>query len=266
MMWMPSTSIPAASSSASSSPDMSRGGCSSRESCLPLHFHWLGEVPYEEAWALQEEATARRKAAASHTELAEAARDEVFLLTHPSVYTAGRMTEDSDLPDDGSPVVSVNRGGRITWHGPGQLVGYPIVKLAEPLEVVAFVRRTEEALIRVVADWGVSAGRVPGRSGVWVPSDRALGLSGSRPERKVAALGYHLTKGVSQHGFAVNCCNDLAPYSHIVPCGIADAGVTTLSAETGKTVTPEELLPAVRHYLQLALDGDLPVTEGVIPR
>lgn len=239
---------------------------SSRDSALPLNFKCLGEVPYQVAWEMQERATAERK-----KEFADPARrahstDTVFLLTHPSVYTAGRMTEDSDLPDDDSPVISVNRGGRITWHGPGQLIGYPIIKLAEPLEVMAFVRRTEEALLRVVKDYGIPAGRVDGRSGVWVPSDRALGIPGNRPERKICALGYHLTKGVSQHGFALNCSNELTAYDHIVPCGITDAGVTTISLETGRNITPDDVIPAVQHYLQLALDGQLTLTEGEIPR
>ena len=211
---------------------------SSRASHLPFDFQWLGEVDYDASWRRQEEETARRKASAQDPHQAETARDVVLLLTHPSVYTAGRMTEDSDLPDNGAPVVSINRGGRITWHGPGQLVGYPIIKLAEPMDVIAFVRRTEEALIRVVNDFGVTAGRVAGRSGV----------------------------GVSQHGFAVNCCNSVEPYSHIVPCGISDASVTTLSLEVGETITPTDILPAVQHYFQLALDGELELTEGEIPR
>ena len=239
---------------------------SSRASHLPFDFQWLGEVDYDASWRRQEEETARRKASAQDPHQAETARDVVLLLTHPSVYTAGRMTEDSDLPDNGAPVVSINRGGRITWHGPGQLVGYPIIKLAEPMDVIAFVRRTEEALIRVVNDFGVTAGRVAGRSGVWVPSDAAVGMPGGRPERKIAALGYHLTGGVSQHGFAVNCCNSVEPYSHIVPCGISDASVTTLSLEVGETITPTDILPAVQHYFQLALDGELELTEGEIPR
>lgn len=239
---------------------------SSRASHLSLDFEWLGEVEYGLSWERQEAETARRKASAEDPQQVDTARDVVLLLTHPSVYTAGRMTEESDLPTNGAPVVHINRGGRITWHGPGQLVGYPIIKLAEPLDVIAFVRRTEEALIRVVADFGVVAGRVNGRSGVWVPSDDALGVPGHRPERKIAALGYHLTGGVSQHGFALNCCNSLEPYMHIVPCGISDAAVTTLSLELGETITPEDVLPIVKHYFQLALDGELELTEGEIPR
>lgn len=259
-MWMPSPSNTA---------DCQRDDTtvvSSRDSALPLEFKWLGEVPYEDAWEMQERATAERKAQVADPARRAASTDTVFLLTHPAVYTAGRMTESSDLPDDGSPVISVNRGGRITWHGPGQLIGYPIIKLAEPLEVMSFVRRTEEALLRVVQDYGIPAGRVDGRSGVWVPSDRALGIAGERPERKICALGYHLTKGVSQHGFALNCCNELSAYERIVPCGITDAGVTTLTLETGHLVTPEDVVPAVQHYFQLALDGLLPLTDGEIPR
>lgn len=248
------------------SPNPTSSPVSSRASHLPFDYRWLGEVDYDTAWEWQEVEAARRKANAQDPEQAADARDVVFLLTHPSVYTAGRMTEDSDLPDNGARVVTINRGGRITWHGPGQLVGYPIIKLAEPLDVIAFVRRTEEALIRVVTEFGVPAGRVNGRSGVWVPSDAALGLPGDRPERKVAALGYHLTGGVSQHGFAINCCNSLEPYDHIVPCGITDAAVTTLSLEVGRTITPTEIVPSVQHYFQLALDGELDLTEGEIPR
>lgn len=259
-MQMPSPS------SANTSGSTKRQVVSSRDSSLPLDFRWLGEVPYEDAWKIQEEATAQRKASVADPELRASTTDTVFLLTHPAVYTAGRMTEESDLPDDGSPVVRVNRGGRITWHGPGQLIGYPIIKLAEPLEVMAFVRRTEEALLRVVKDFGIPAGRVDGRSGVWIPSDRALGKDGGRPERKICALGYHLTKGVSQHGFALNCSNDVTAYDRIVPCGITDAGITTISAETGQLVHPQDVLPAVKHYFQLALDGKLAITEGEIPR
>ena len=144
-----------------------------------------------------------------------------MLLEHPSVYTAGKRTQPEDRPTDGTPVVDVDRGGRITWHGPGQLVGYPIVALAEPLDVVDFVRRLEEALIAVVVELGVTAaGRVDGRSGVWLPADDR------GPERKVAAIGVRVQGGVTLHGFALNCDPDLAAFDRIVPCGIADAGVT----------------------------------------
>lgn len=232
---------------------------SSRETVLPLEFHWLREIEFDRAWTMQQSLTSLRRTS-------PLSMDTVLLLTHPSVYTAGRLTQESDLPSDGSPVVSVNRGGRVTWHGPGQLVGYPIIKLATPLDVGLFLRQTEEALIRTVSEWGVTAGRVPGRAGVWLPSDAAVGKKGNRPERKIAALGYHLTHGISQHGFAINCNNSLEPFERIVPCGIADAGVTTLSRECGTRVTPEDVRPVIEHYFALAMDGDLPLSDSVIPR
>jgi lipoyl(octanoyl) transferase len=169
--------------------------------------------------------------------------DVVLLLEHQPVYTAGRRTEQSDRPVDGTPVVDVDRGGKITWHGPGQLVGYPIVKLPRHVYVVDYVRRLEEALIRVCADFGVRTGRVAGRSGVWVAAD------GSGPERKVAALGVRVARGVTMHGFALNCKCSLAGFDAIVPCGISDAGVTTLTAELDREVTVEETFPAVEHHL-----------------
>jgi lipoyl(octanoyl) transferase len=156
--------------------------------------------------------------------------DTVLLLEHPSVYTAGTRTEASERPDDGSPVIDVDRGGKITWHGPGQLVGYPILRLANPVDVVAYVRRIEELLIEVVRDFGVDGVRVAGRSGVWV-------MEGTR-EEKIAAIGIRVAGGVTMHGFALNCSNSLDAYEHIVACGIRDAGVTTISRETGREVTP----------------------------
>ncbi|HEX6873948.1 MAG TPA: lipoyl(octanoyl) transferase LipB [Micromonosporaceae bacterium] len=169
--------------------------------------------------------------------------DTVLLLQHPSVYTAGKRTEPWDRPMDGTPVVDVDRGGKITWHGPGQLVGYPIVKLADPVDVVAYVRRVEQMLIDVCADLGLSTGRVDGRSGVWVPED-ARG-----PARKVAAIGIRVSRGVTLHGFALNGDCDLAAYDKIVPCGIRDAGVTSLTAELGRPVTVAELVPLVTRHL-----------------
>jgi lipoyl(octanoyl) transferase len=169
--------------------------------------------------------------------------DVVVLLEHGPVYTAGKRTQPEDRPIDGTPVIDVDRGGKITWHGPGQLVGYPIVKLPPHVYVVDYVRRVEEALIRVCADFGLSAGRVAGRSGVWLPADR------QRPERKVAALGVRVSRGVTMHGFAVNCDCTLAGFDAIVPCGISDAGVTTLTAELGRVVSTVDVLPAVEHHV-----------------
>src|ERR671933_2669823 len=181
------------------------------------------------------------------------APDTVLLLEPPPVYTAGRRTHPADRPFDGTPVIDVDRGGRITWHGPGQIVGYPIVKLASPVDVVAYVRRLEEALIGVCADLGVEAGRVEGRSGVWIAAD-ARGR-----ERKVAAIGVRVAQGVTMHGFALNCDPDLSWFSRIVPCGIPDADVTSLTAELGRDVPVPEVLPLVEQHLDaVGLAGHAP--------
>ncbi len=169
--------------------------------------------------------------------------DTIMLLEHPSVFTAGKRTEPADRPFDGTPVVDVDRGGKITWHGPGQLVGYPIVRLPDPVDVVAYVRRTEQMLIDVCAEFGVPADRVEGRSGAWVRADDR------GPDRKVAAIGIRVSRGVTQHGFAINCDCDLANFDRFVPCGIRDAGVTSLSAELGRPVTVAEVLPVVERHL-----------------
>jgi lipoyl(octanoyl) transferase len=171
--------------------------------------------------------------------------DTVWLLEHPPVFTAGKRTAPGDRPADpgGAPVIDVDRGGMITFHGPGQLVGYPIVRLPDHVKVVDYVRRVEEALIRVCDDLGLDTARVPGRSGVWLRAD------GPRPERKVAALGIRVSQGVTMHGFALNCDVDLSWYDRFVPCGIADAGVTSLSAELGRDVTVYDVLPSVRRHL-----------------
>ncbi|WP_347060189.1 lipoyl(octanoyl) transferase LipB [Blastococcus sp. HT6-30] len=204
-----------------------------------------GTVPYEEAWAWQRELHAQR--------VAGEVPDTLLLLEHPSVYTAGRRTEPHERPMDGTPVVDVDRGGKITWHGPGQLVGYPIVALPDPVDVVAYVRRLEAALIDVCALFGVAAGRVEGRSGVWLPAD-APG-SGFRPERKVAAIGIRVARGVTMHGFALNCDPDLGAFGAIVPCGIPDAGVTSLSAETARDVTVADALRPVEDAMCAVLAG-----------
>ena len=194
-----------------------------------------GTVPYEEAWARQRELHARR--------VAGEVPDTLLLLEHPSVYTAGRRTEPHERPFDGTPVVDVDRGGKITWHGPGQLVGYPIVALPDPVDVVAYVRRLEEALIEVCAGFGLATGRVEGRSGVWVAADAPD--QGFRPERKVAAIGVRVARGVTMHGFALNCDPDLGAFGAIVPCGIPDAGVTSLSAELGRDISTADAIEPV---------------------
>ncbi len=163
--------------------------------------------------------------------------DTVILLEHPSVYTAGKRTAPEERPTDGTPVIDVDRGGKITWHGPGQLVGYPILRLEEPIDVVGYVRRLEGLLIDVLDDFGVDGRRVDGRSGVWV------GRPGA--ENKIAAIGIRVEAGVTMHGFALNCSNSLDPYGKIVACGIRDAGVTTMSRELGRTVTPTDLVAPV---------------------
>jgi lipoyl(octanoyl) transferase len=169
--------------------------------------------------------------------------DTALLLEHPPVYTAGRRTESWERPTDGTPVIDVDRGGKITWHGPGQLVGYPIVELPNPVDVVAYVRRMEEVLIEVCAELGVHAAQVAGRSGVWLPADDR------GPERKVAAIGIRVARAVTLHGFSLNCNPDLSWFDRIVPCGIADAGVTSLSAELGREVTVADALPVVEARL-----------------
>ena len=223
-----------------------------RASAEPLRSRWLGTIDYLAAWDVQ-----RDHAAA----VAEGrAGDVQLLLEHPSVYTAGRRTSPEERPTDGTPVVDVDRGGKITWHGPGQLVGYPIVALAEPYDVVDYVRRLEQALISVVAGLGVPCGRVEGRSGVWLAADDR------GPTRKVAAIGVRVQRGVTMHGFALNCDPDLTAYDRIVPCGIADAGVTSLSAELGSAVTVADVLPVVRAAVPAALDGELAVTGTPVDR
>ena len=195
---------------------------------LPLG---LGErlVPYAEGLELQRTV---------HDEVARGERpNTLILLEHEPVYTAGKRTEDDERPTDGTPVVDVDRGGKITWHGPGQLVGYPIVRLSEPVDVVGFVRSLESFLIRVLEEHGVSGQRVDGRSGVWLPR----GLT----HDKIAAIGIRVASGTSMHGFALNCNNSLDAYSSIIACGIRDAGVTTMSRVTGKQISPMDVLETV---------------------
>jgi lipoyl(octanoyl) transferase len=204
----------------------------------------LGTLDYLSAWQLQRDLAGARVAGGP---------DTLLLLEHPPVYTAGRRTEPHERPSDGTPVIDTDRGGKITWHGPGQLVGYPIIGLAEPLDVINYVRRLEESLITVCADLGLDTIRVEGRSGVWVPA------SAGRPERKVAAIGVRVARATTLHGFALNCDCDLSAFSGIVPCGIRDAGVTSLSAELGRAVTVDEVRSAVADAVCCALDGVLAV-------
>ncbi|WP_328463147.1 lipoyl(octanoyl) transferase LipB [Streptomyces sp. NBC_00448] len=255
-----------------------------------LRFVHLGfgadAVEYEEAWQEQRRVHAAR--------FLDEVPDTCLLLEHPPVYTAGRRTADNERPLDGTPVVDVDRGGKITWHGPGQIVGYPIMKLPRPVDVVAHVRRLEDALIQVAADFGLETSRVEGRSGVWVLGDpveqRPGGLTldfdprladeefdprlngpeyapsnaGQRREdRKLAAIGIRVAKGVTMHGFALNCNPDNTWYDRIVPCGIRDAGVTSLSAELGRDVPVAEVLPVVEKHLAAVLGTAVPLPRAV---
>ncbi|ASW57879.1 lipoyl(octanoyl) transferase LipB [Plantactinospora sp. KBS50] len=206
----------------------------------------MGVIDYSAAWDEQ-----RRVHAAV---VAGEAPDTVLLLEHPSVYTAGKRTQPWDRPTDGTPVIDVDRGGKITWHGPGQLVGYPIIRLPQVdagfrVDVVAFVRRVEQMLIDVCAEFGVATTRMQGdgRSGVWVPADDR------GPDRKIAAIGLRVARTVTQHGFSLNCDCDLSWYDRIVPCGIRDAGTTSLTAELGRPVTVAEALPVVERHLPTLL-------------
>ena len=198
-----------------------------------------GLVDYREAWARQQRL---------HDAVVAGDRgDTVLLLEHPSVFTAGKRTEPADRPFDGTPVVDVDRGGKITWHGPGQLVGYPIVRLPDPIDVVAYVRRTEQLLIDVCAEFGVAAQRVEGRSGAWIRA------TDGGPDRKIAQIGIRVSRGVTLHGFALNCDCDLANFDRFVPCGIRDASVTSLTAELGRPVPVAEVLPVVERHLPALL-------------
>ncbi|MQA88595.1 MAG: lipoyl(octanoyl) transferase LipB [Streptosporangiales bacterium] len=203
-----------------------------------------GLVPYEAAWADQRELHAQRADGAVD--------DTVLLLEHESVYTAGKRTEPHErpLPGAGAPTIDVDRGGKITWHGPGQLVGYPIVRLTDPVDVVAYVRRVEQMLIDVCAEFGVDTGRIDGRSGVWIAADDR------GPDRKVGAIGIRVARGVTMHGFALNCDCDLSWFGRIVPCGIADAGVTSLSAELGHPVTVADVSPVVERHVATIQAGE----------
>ena len=198
----------------------------------------LGVVDYLSAWKLQKQI---------HEDVVNLqSENTLLLLEHPSVYTAGRRTEILDRPLDDTPVIDVDRGGKITWHGPGQLVGYPIIKLKNSTDVVGFVRELETALISVCAEFGVKADRYCERSGVWVRDDKS--------DRKIAAIGLRVAKGVTMHGFALNINPDLSAYEKIIPCGISGAKVTSLSAELGSEITINEVLPVIKKHIQPMLD------------
>lgn len=206
-----------------------------------LVYAWLGDapVPYQEAWDLQKRLHQSR--------VADRIADTVLLLEHEPVYTAGKRTGrwDRPLTDPGAPVYDIDRGGKITWHGPGQLTVYPIVRLADPIDVVAYVRMLEEAVIRTIAEFGLEGRRVEGRTGVWLEAAPHRGLA----ERKVAAIGCRVSRGVGMHGLALNCDNDLSWFDRIVPCGITDAGVTSLSAELSRDVTVAQVRPLIERHL-----------------
>ena len=221
-----------------------------RLSTAPIDVRQLGTVDYRVAWQLQRELADARLAGGT---------DTLLLLEHPSVYTAGRRTLAGERPTDGTPVIDTDRGGKITWHGPGQLVGYPIITLSEPLDVVNYVRRIEESLIKVCTELGLAAGRVDGRSGVWLPA------GAGRPARKVAAIGVRVSRATTLHGFALNCDCDLVAFERIVPCGITDAGVTSLSAELDRRVGVDDVRSAVAETVCDALDGRLALASPTSP-
>ena len=208
-----------------------------KEELLAIAPQRLGLIDYEQALTIQ------RKV---HQEVVEElSPNTLILLQHPPVFTAGRRTLDSERPIDGSKVIDVDRGGKITWHGPGQLVGYPIIKLANPHELVGFVREIEAALIEVCAHFGIVSTRISGRSGVWIQD--------SRGDRKIAAIGIRVASGVTMHGFALNVNPDLAAFSKIIPCGIADAEVTSLGTELGRDIDIIEVIPVVEKFVSATL-------------
>ncbi|MEO5778274.1 MULTISPECIES: lipoyl(octanoyl) transferase LipB [Arthrobacter] len=207
---------------------------------MTLEFTRLGLAPnfvdYTRGWDIQRELHAKV--------LAGTAPSTVLLLEHAAVYTAGKRTEDHERPFDGTPVVPVDRGGKLTWHGPGQLVGYPVIKLKNPAGIREYVERLEAVIIAVLADYGITAARIKGRAGVWIDEDA------NGPARKIAAIGIRVHEGVTMHGFAINCNNDLAPYRQIIACGITDAGVTTIAQETGRDVAPADLVSRITQELR----------------
>jgi lipoyl(octanoyl) transferase len=221
---------------------------------MTLEFSQLGLAPefveYTRGWDIQRELHEKV--------LAGTAPSTVLLLEHAAVYTAGKRTEDHERPFDGTPVVPVDRGGKLTWHGPGQLVGYPIIKLRNKAGIRDYVERLEAAIIAVLADYGIDAVRIKGRAGVWIDQDE------KGPARKIAAIGIRVHEGVTMHGFAINCNNDLAPYGQIIACGITDAGVTTISQETGRDVTPADLVSRIIEELRNNEEALVATHEGAL--
>ena len=221
---------------------------------MTLEFSRLGFDPefvdYTRGWDIQRELHERV--------LAGTAPSTVLLLEHAAVYTAGKRTEDHERPFDGTPVVPVDRGGKLTWHGPGQLVGYPVIKLRNPAGIRDYVERLEAVIIAVLADYGIDAVRIKGRAGVWIDQDE------KGPARKIAAIGIRVHEGVTMHGFAINCNNDLAPYAQIIACGITDAGVTTISQETGRDVTPADLVSRIIEELRNNEEALVATHEGAL--
>jgi lipoyl(octanoyl) transferase len=226
----------------------------SKLDAMTLEFTQLGLAPefvdYTHAWDLQREI--------HENVLAGKAPSTVLLLEHAPVYTAGKRTEDHERPFDGTPVVAVDRGGKLTWHGPGQLVGYPIIKLKNKAGIRDYVERLEAVIIAVLADYGITAVRIKGRAGVWIADDD------KGPARKIAAIGIRVTEGVTMHGFAINCNNDLAPYGQIIACGITDAGVTTIARETGRDVAPADLVSRIIEELRKNEDALVATPEGAL--
>ena len=192
-----------------------------------------GVLEYQEAWQLQR---------SIHDRVADDTQaNTLILVEHPSVFTAGRRTDSLERPTDGTPVIDVDRGGRITWHGPGQIVGYPIIKLAKRNEVVGFVRQLEEALIKTIAEFGLIGTQISGKTGVWLKDERG--------ERKIAAIGVRVAKGVTMHGFALNVCPDLTFFDRIVPCGMPEAITTSMQQELGRPITIAEVTPVLEKYM-----------------
>ena len=195
-----------------------------------------GLLDYEKSWAMQREI---------HNSVVEGATNTLVLIEHPSVYTAGRRTDLLERPQDGTPVIDVDRGGRITWHGPGQLVGYPIVRLEKKNELVGFVRNLEDAIIETLAEFGITGISIAGKTGVWIKDERS--------ERKICAIGIRVAKGVTMHGFALNVCPDLSHFNQIVPCGMPEAETTSMQKELNRTISIAEITPALQKHMVKAL-------------
>jgi len=195
-----------------------------------------GLLDYEKSWAMQREI---------HNSVVEGATNTLVLIEHPSVYTAGRRTDVLERPQDGTPVIDVDRGGRITWHGPGQLVGYPIVRLEKKNELVGFVRNLEEAIIETLAEFGITGISIAGKTGVWIKDESS--------ERKICAIGIRVAKGVTMHGFALNVCPDLTHFNQIVPCGMPEAETTSMQKELNRTISIEEVTPVIQKHMVKAL-------------